>query len=88
MGLGLEVSDVSGQKTARVRDVPPDSTVGELTQSLLAQMNLPHNDVSGRPLAYHALLEREGRHLNASERVGDALQSGDKVVLQPNIDAG
>jgi hypothetical protein len=44
--------------------------------------------VSGRPLTYHARLEREGRHLHASERVGDAVQNGDKVVLQPNIDAG
>lgn len=87
-GLGLEASDVSGQKTASVHDVPLDATVGELTESLLAEMHLPENDVSGRPLAYHALLEREGRHLHASERVGDALQTGDRVVLQPNIDAG
>jgi hypothetical protein len=55
---------------------------------MLGQMNLPQNDVSGRPLTYHARLEREGRHLHASERVGDAVQNGDKVVLQPNIDAG
>jgi len=67
LGIGLQVSDVSGQ---------------------LSQMNLPQNDVGGRPLTYHARLEREGRHLHASERVGDAVQAGDKVVLQPNIDAG
>lgn len=86
--IGLKVSDVSGQKMANVGNVPPDATVGELIQGLLSQMNLPQNDVSGRPLTYHALLEREGRHLHASELVGDALQTGDKVVLQPNIDAG
>jgi hypothetical protein len=87
-GLGLQVSDVSGQKLASVNQVPQDATVGELVQGLLAQMSLPQNDVGGRPLTYHARLEREGRHLHASERVGDALQTGDRVVLQPNIDAG
>lgn len=87
-GLGLQVMDVSGQKKADVRDVPQDATVGELLQGLLSQMNLPQNDAGGRPLTYHARLEREGRHLLASERVGDALQTGDELVLQPNIDAG
>jgi len=88
MAMGLQVSDVSGQKTARVDDVPVDTSVGELVQGLLSQMHLPQNDVSGRPLNYHARLEREGRHLHASELVGDALETGDKVILQPNIDAG
>lgn len=88
LGIGLQVSDVSGQKLHNVSNVPPDATVGELIQGMLGQMNLPQNDVSGRPLTYHARLEREGRHLHASERVGDAVQNGDKVVLQPNIDAG
>lgn len=87
-GVGLQVMDVSGQKKANVRDVPQDATIGELLQGLLSQMNLPQNDAGGRPLTYHARLEREGRHLLASERVGDALQTGDELVLQPNIDAG
>jgi hypothetical protein len=88
LGIGLQASDVSGQKLVNVRDVPADASVGELIQGLLGQMSLPENDVEGRPLTYHALLDREGRHLHASERVGDALQEGDRVVLQPNIDAG
>jgi hypothetical protein len=86
--IGIKVSDVSGQKKSNVSNVPTDATVGELIQGLLAQMNLPKNDVTGRPLTYHARLEREGRHLHASERIGDALQPGDDLVLQPNIDAG
>jgi len=45
-------------------------------------------DVSGRPLTYHALHEQAGRHLNSSERVIDVLKTGDRIVLQPNIDAG
>jgi hypothetical protein len=87
-GIGLEVSDVSGQKSLEVNGLQPDATVGELVRASLAGMSLPENDTTGRPLVYHALLEREGRHLHTSERVGDALQTGDKVVLQPNIDAG
>jgi hypothetical protein len=86
--IDLQASDVSGQNLANARGVPADSTVGELVQGLLAQMKLPRNDVAGRPLNYHARLDREGRHLHASEIVGDALQQQDRIVLQPNIDAG
>jgi hypothetical protein len=87
-GIGLQVSDVSQQKMAQVTDVPRDSTVGELVQGLLDELKLPQLDVSGRTLTYHALLQREGRHVHAAERVGDALQPGDSLTLQPNIDAG
>lgn len=84
----LEVTDVSGQKGATVSDIPPDASIGELVDHLLAELKLTRNDASGRPLTYHARLEREGRHLLASERAGEALLSGDRLVLQPNIDAG
>ena len=85
--LTLQASDVSGQKTAEA-DVPSDATVGELVQGLLQEMDLPANDASGRPLTYHARLDREGRHLHSSERVGESLHPEDRLVLQPNIDAG
>lgn len=88
LDLALEASDVSGQKTVSVTGLPFDATVGELVQGLLAEMQLPQNDVGGNPMTYHARLEREGRHLHASERVGDIFQAGDRVVLQPNINAG
>ncbi|MGD0948410.1 MAG: hypothetical protein ABSA52_13360 [Candidatus Binatia bacterium] len=88
MSLGLRASDVSGQKTVRASAVPVDATVGELVQGLLAKMGLNRNDVEGRPLNYYARLDREGRHLNGSEIVGDALKEGDEIVLTPNIDAG
>ena len=84
----LEISDVTGQKRVMVDDVPPNHTVGELIEGLLAELRLARNDSAGRPLIYHARLEREGRHLHASEVIGDALQSGDRLTLQPNIDAG
>jgi len=86
--ISLTVSDVSGQKIFRVPKAPPAATVGELVASLLSQMNLPANDTNGQPLAYQARLEREGRHLHASETVSDALVAGDRIQLQPNIDAG
>ncbi len=88
LGLTLEAVDVSQQKVRRVNNVQPEVTVQEIIEPLLAQMNLPQNDPEGRPVTYQALLEREGRHLQSWERVGDALQSGDRLVLQPNIDAG
>jgi hypothetical protein len=50
-------------------------------------MELPRN-AAGRPVTYHARLDREGRHLHATETVGEALQPNDRIVLQPNIDAG
>ena len=83
----FQASDVSGQKLVNVKDVPAEYTIGELIEGLLPRMDLPAND-SGRPVTYHALLDREGRHLNATERVGEALRENDKIVLQPNIDAG
>jgi hypothetical protein len=86
--ISLTVSDVSGQKVYRVPSAPREATVGELVHSLLSQMNLPANDPAGQPLAYQARLEREGRHLNAAEKVGDALETGDRLMLSPNIDAG
>jgi hypothetical protein len=84
----LEVSDVSGQKKMTVDEFGADATIGELVERLLAEMDLKREDGDGRVLTYHARLEREGRHLHAAERVGDALKPGDHLVLQPNIDAG
>jgi len=87
--LELEISDVSGQKVFSVANAPVANTVGELIQEMLGKMNLPRNDSSGAPLTYQARLERDGgRHLHASERIGDVLENKDRLTLQPNIDAG
>lgn len=86
-GVALRVSDVSRQKTAHA-DVPREATVGEIVRGFLNDLRLPDVDPDGNPLAYHALLEREARHVHASERVGDALQPGDRLTLQPSIEAG
>jgi len=86
-GIALQVSDVSAQKLANVKDVPPDTTVSELVEGLLAELKLPRQDVEGRPLAYGVRRTRDGLHLNGAERVGASLVSGDAIVLQPNVDA-
>ena len=85
--IDVEMSDVSAQKKLKAR-VPPDSSISELIQKSLGRLHLPPNDADGQPLSYQARLAREGRQLHGSERVGDALKPGDKVTLQPNIDAG
>jgi hypothetical protein len=84
----LDVTDVSGQKRLTVDELERDATIGELVERLLSEMDLSREDREGRAVTYHARLEREGRHLHASERAGDALRTGDRIVLQPNIDAG
>jgi len=86
--VGLRASDVTGQKRVRASAVPGDLTVGELVQGLIERMGLASNDVDGRPLDYQARLDREGRHLHATETVADALREDDEIVLTPSIDAG
>ena len=86
--IHIRASDVSGQKTVKVAGIDPDSTIGELVEGLVPKMHLPANDGEGRPISYHVRLEREGRHLHASEITGEVLQSDDQIVLQPNIMAG
>ena len=85
--MQLNVTDVTGQKSAYVQQIPSDSTVAELVQDLLPQMHLCDNDSAGRPLTYTALLQREGRQLHGSEKLADAVEVGDELVLQPSIDA-
>ncbi len=86
--LTLEVTDVSLQKRIRKHNVSADASVGELVLAALPELHLPTTSTEGEPYTYHMRLEREGRHLNASERVGDALQENDRVMLLPNVDAG
>jgi hypothetical protein len=86
--FAIEASDVTGQKTMRVSSVPRGATIGELVRGLLARMGLVQSDARGQALAYRARLEREGRHLNESELVDDALRPDDRITLHPHINAG
>ena len=87
-GITLRARDVSRQRLVTANAVPREATVGEIVQGLVSRMGLPGKDVEGRELTYHARLDREGRHLHASESVGDVLRENDEVVLHPKIQAG
>jgi hypothetical protein len=84
----FEVSDVTGQKLVTVKNVDANTTVSDLVQGLLARLRLPPNDAAGRPLSYQARSDSQGRHLHGTERVHESVQPGDRLVLQPNVDAG
>jgi len=85
---GLSVSDLTGQKRFRVKSVPKDSTIGDFVQELLVKTKLVRNDSAGRQLRYRLRLDRESRHLDAGELVGDSLQEDDEISLHPHVMAG
>ena len=86
--FSIRASDVTGQRQVNVGGVRSDSTVGELLDGLVPRMQLPRTNSGGEPLNYQIRLDRDGRHLNRAERVGDALLENDRLVVMPNIDAG
>lgn len=88
-GVDIVATDFAGQQRYQVVGYPRDATVGDLVRDLVARMGLKRADAQGRPFTWHPRLEREGRHLLQSERVGDVfLESGvDEIRLVPNIDA-
>jgi hypothetical protein len=88
--LDILASDVTGQTVVNVGIDPGDRemSVGELLDALVPRMKLPRLGNGGRPLTYHARLDREGRHLHATEVVGEVLQPKDRIMIQPTIEAG
>ena len=88
MELDLVARDISGQHKFAVKRFTPNATVGELVKKLVSTMGLDTQDSEGRSHSYRAFLDREARHLNGSELVGDALSPADEIVLQPDISAG
>lgn len=85
--IGVRASDLTGQRSRHVR-VPRDATIGEWVEGLVGSLGLKPKDADGHPYAYRPRLDREGRHLNASEVVGDVLREDDHVVLHPTVMAG
>ena len=84
--ITVHVQDVSGQREY-LANVPTDASWGETLQSLLGHLSLPKNTPNSETV-WTGRLEREARHLQASEIVGDALQDQDRIVLQPEVNAG
>ena len=85
--LGVRASDVTGQRSEPVR-APREATIGEWVDGLVSKLGLRRKDRDGNPYVYRPRLEREGRHLNPGEIVGEVLQEDDHVVLHPNVNAG
>lgn len=86
--ISVEISDLSRQKRLKKSQVDVSMSVGELIESVLGPLRLSPLDSVGRSLTYRAFRERDGRHLHAAEKIGDAIQDNDRLTLQPNIDAG
>jgi hypothetical protein len=88
--IDILASDVTGQTVVNVGIDAGDRemSVGELLDGLVPRMKLPRLGNGGRPLTYHARLEREGRHLHVTEVVSEVLQPKDHIMIQPTIDAG
>ena len=84
----FNASDVTGQRSVTLRDVPSESSIGEFVDGLLPTMRLAATDRSGDPVHYDVRLERESRHLHRNERIGDVIQNDDEVTLFPRISAG
>ncbi|MGD0388428.1 MAG: hypothetical protein ABSC42_05675 [Tepidisphaeraceae bacterium] len=85
--LSFEVRDISGQKSATVNDCPADACVSEVIPELLALMNLPQNDSSG-PISHSLRRDSDGAILHDADVVGDVVQPGTRLVLQPSVEAG
>jgi hypothetical protein len=86
--INFSASDVTGQRTVTVRDVPSNNSVGEFVDELLPTMRLSATDRSGDPVHYSVRLERESRILHRNERLGDVIEENDEVTLMPRISAG
>ncbi len=84
----IVVSDVTGQRSTRVRGISKDKKIADLVQELLSKLGLATRDRAGNPLAYHARLDHERRRLHGGERVGDVLEDDNEITLLPRIDAG
>lgn len=85
--ISFEVRDVSGQHSATVNDCPEDAAVSEVIPALLALMSLPQNDLSG-PISHSLRRDSDGALLHDADVVGEVVQPGGRLVLQPSVDAG
>ena len=87
--LDISAMDVTGQNVVNVTSLDRAMSVGELLESLVPKMRLPLLGNGGRRLTYHARHDRTGRHLHASELLGDSgLEDKDRITVQPSIQAG
>ena len=70
-----------------MNDCPVDASISEVIPQLLALMSLPMNDLSG-PISHALRRDSDGAILHAADVVGDVVQPGERLVLQPSVEAG
>ena len=87
-GLDLIAVDASEQRSFSIKNFSATAKVGDLIKALIPTMGLSTTDSAGRPLNYQAFSKRDGAHLLADDEVGEALRSGDRISVLPDIQAG
>jgi hypothetical protein len=89
--LSIQATDLNRAHLVEVPEAPADASIGEIVRLLVRTLALTQRDADGQEIQYEARLEREGSEdqlLRPADRVGDVLQEGDRIRLQPSIDAG
>ena len=85
--MTLQVEDFVGQSRRRAAGIPRDASVGDVVETLSRQLDLPDQDVQGRPILYGAQTSA-GEVLNASDLVGDVLRDEQTITLTKSVTAG
>ncbi len=86
--IDVWATDVTRQRRHHLRGVRPDATVRDLVAELVDRLGLSRHSPSGAEYAFYARSDREGRYLLEREILGDVLQPGDTLTIQPSIVAG
>lgn len=87
--IDISASNVNRQRRIDVAGIPTHQTMGELLDGVLVpRLQLPRFDSEGRNVNYSARIERSGLKFQRSGLIADALQPGDHVVVQPEVQAG
>jgi len=85
--VSIKVTDTTGQ-LERHASVPREAQVAELIDALLPQLNLPANDIDGRPVTYHLRNDRTGQQLVGTQTVSEVIEENDTVRVMPEITPG
>jgi len=86
--IDFVVADFTRQRRFHAKKVARNKTVGEVVKSLLPRLGLASRDSNGDPVTFRIRLDREGRSVFPSEKVGDAVTDGDALTLERYIQAG
>jgi hypothetical protein len=85
--VDVVVSDVTRQRRFRAKNVKGNKTIGELIKGVLPKLGLAARDRNGEPISFR-VRHQNGRNLFPSEKVADAVRSGEEVTLERFTVAG